>query len=56
MPFIDLGGRMLDSGVNPQALVRTENWLGLVLFLLLCIFVYVDCRRAKPELAVGELG
>lgn len=56
MPFIDLGGRMLDSGVNPQALVRTENWLGLAFFLLLCIFVYFDCRRAKPELAVGELG
>ncbi len=26
----------------------SANWLGLFAFLLLCTFVYIDCRRAKP--------
>jgi hypothetical protein len=56
MPFIDISGRMIDAGVNPDGLARTENWLGLLLFLALCTFVYFDCRRAKPELGEGELG
>ena len=53
MPFLDISGRMLDAGVNPEHLVRTQNWVGLLLFLGLCIFVYFDCRQAKPELAEG---
>ena len=53
MPFLDMSGRMIDSGVDPEALARTENWVGLLLFLALCVFVYFDCRRAKPELAEG---
>ncbi len=53
MPFLDCSGWMIDSGVDPEALARTENWLGLVLFLALCVFVYFDCRRAKPELGEG---
>jgi len=56
MPFLDCSGRMIDAGVDPAALARTENWLGLLLFLGLCVFVYLDCRRAKAELGVGELG
>ena len=56
MPFLDLSGRWLDGGADPSALARTQNWLGLILFLLLCTFVYFDCRRAKPELGEGELG
>ena len=56
MPFLDVGGRMIDGGVNPEGLARFENWLGLILFLALCVFVYFDCRRAKPELGEGELG
>jgi hypothetical protein len=56
MPFLDMGGRMIDGGVNPEGLARFENWLGLILFLALCVFVYFDCRRAKPELGEGELG
>ncbi|MFH1730876.1 MAG: OPT/YSL family transporter, partial [Planctomycetota bacterium] len=57
MPFLDCSGRMIDGGVEPEALARIENWLGLVLFLGLCVFVYFDCRRAKPELGEGgELG
>jgi hypothetical protein len=53
MPFLDMSGHMLDWGVNAEALARTENWVGLVLFLALCVFVYFDCRRAKPELGEG---
>lgn len=58
MPFLDLGGRMAGAtDESAVALARTQNWLGLILFLALCVFVYFDCRRAKPELAEGgELG
>ena len=49
MPFLDISGRMRDGGVDPEGLARTENWLGLVLFLALCVFVYFDCLRAKPS-------
>ena len=53
MPFLDMSRRMLDAGVNPEQLTRTQNWLGAILFVLLCVFVYFDCRRAKAELAEG---
>ncbi|MEW6250664.1 MAG: OPT/YSL family transporter [Planctomycetota bacterium] len=53
MPFLDVSGRMIDAGADPESLARTQNWVGAVLFLLLCLFVYLDCRRAKPELAAG---
>ncbi|MFH1747801.1 MAG: OPT/YSL family transporter [Planctomycetota bacterium] len=53
MPFLDMSARMIDAGVDPAFLARTQNWLGAVLFLALCIFVYFDCRRAKPELGEG---
>ena len=56
MPFLDLSGRWLDGGGDPGRLARIENWVGLILFLALCLFVYFDCRRAKPELGAGELG
>ncbi|UCF33875.1 MAG: OPT/YSL family transporter [Phycisphaerales bacterium] len=56
MPFLDMSGRMIDGGVNPESLARVENWLGLILFALLCIFVYFDCLRAKKEEAGPELG
>ena len=53
MPFLDMSGRMLDGGMDPATLARTQNWLGLILFLGLCAFIYFDCRRAKAELAEG---
>lgn len=56
IPFFDISGRLIDAGVDPEGLVRTENLIGLLLFLALCVFVYFDCRRARPELGVGELG
>jgi hypothetical protein len=56
MPFLDLSGRMLDGGVDGESLARFENWLGLILFLALCVFVYFDCRRAKVELGETEIG
>jgi hypothetical protein len=48
MPFLDVSGRMIDRGVNPDTLARVQNWLGLVIFLALCVFVFWDCLRAKP--------
>jgi uncharacterized oligopeptide transporter (OPT) family protein len=53
MPFLDMSGHMIDWGANPESLARIENWLGLLFFLGLCVFVYLDCRRAKPELGEG---
>ena len=53
MPYMDVSGRMIDAGVDPAGLARTQNWLGAALFLALCVFVYFDCRRAKPELGEG---
>ncbi len=53
MPFLDMSGRKIVSGADPAELARTQNWVGLLLFLALCVFVYFDCRRAKPELAEG---
>jgi putative OPT family oligopeptide transporter len=53
MPFLDVSGRLVDAGVDPGDLARYQNWLGLILFLALCVFVYFDCRRAKPELGQG---
>jgi hypothetical protein len=49
MPFLDCSGRVIDGGVNPESLARTQNWLGLILFIGLCVFMYFDCRRAKPS-------
>jgi uncharacterized oligopeptide transporter (OPT) family protein len=49
MPFLDVSHRIIDSGTNPDSLARTETWLGLVLFLALCVLVYFDCLRAKPS-------
>ncbi len=49
MPFFDMSGRMIDGGVNPESLARIENWLGLALFVALCLFVFWDCLRAKPS-------
>lgn len=57
MPFLDISGRLVDGSSDPASLARNQNWLGLILFLALCVFVYFDCRRAKPELGEGgELG
>lgn len=55
MPFLDMSGRMIDAGVNPESLARVENWLGLILFLGLCVFVFWDCCRAKPEETLSDL-
>jgi OPT family oligopeptide transporter len=48
MPFLDISGHLLDRGVSPDKLARVKNWLALVMFLLLCAFLFWDCMRAKP--------
>ena len=55
IPFLDTSGRMIDGGVNPESLVRTENLIGLVMFVALCVFVYWDCLRAKPDAEAPEI-
>jgi putative OPT family oligopeptide transporter len=57
MPALSLGGKLVEAGVAVERLARVQNWVGGLLFLALCLFVYLDCRRAKPELGEGgELG
>ena len=34
-------------GTGPAA-EASMNWAGLIMFLLLCFFVFIDARRAKP--------
>ncbi len=46
MPALDFGRRVLGSG---DSALRAQNWLGLIAFVLLCLFVYLDCRNAKPS-------
>lgn len=53
MPYLDVSGRLVDSGTDPAALARFGNWLGLIMFLSLCVFVYFDCRRTKAEEDAG---
>lgn len=53
MPALDLSGALVDGGTDPVGLARLQNWLGLLLFAALCVFVYLDCRRAKAELGEG---
>lgn len=47
MTALDVSRRLLDGGWTPESLVRFANWGGLIGFTALCLFVYVDCRRAK---------
>jgi putative OPT family oligopeptide transporter len=46
---IDFAQRRVAAGADPAALAQSTNWLGLVAFVVLCLFVYWDCRRARPE-------
>ncbi|RMF76499.1 MAG: peptide transporter [Acidobacteria bacterium] len=53
LPAIDISRHLVRGGVDAAGLARVENWLGLLFFLGLCVFVYWDCRRASKELAEG---
>ncbi|MHC4696955.1 MAG: OPT family oligopeptide transporter [Planctomycetota bacterium] len=55
MPFFDVSGRLIDGGTNAVWLTRLENLAGLVMFLALCLFVYWDCLRAKPDVDAPEI-
>jgi putative OPT family oligopeptide transporter len=55
MPFLDMSGRLVDAGTDPEWLARFNNLLGFVLFVLLCVFVYWDCRRAKVDEEAPEI-
>ncbi|MBU0718545.1 MAG: OPT/YSL family transporter, partial [Planctomycetes bacterium] len=55
MPFLDCSGRMIDSGVDAEWLARLQNFLGLIMFVALCLFVFWDCLRAKPDANAPEI-
>lgn len=47
MKWIQIPPRLLSSGWTAEGVEAFTNWLGLIMFLALCLFAYVDCRRAK---------
>jgi putative OPT family oligopeptide transporter len=49
MLALDMSARRIAGGASPEALAQMNNWVGVLAFLALCLFVYVDCRRARPE-------
>ncbi|QDV91018.1 OPT oligopeptide transporter protein [Phycisphaerae bacterium RAS2] len=53
MPWLDMPRRWLETATSPEDLARYTNTLGLVAFLVLCLLVYLDCRRAKPGASTG---
>jgi uncharacterized oligopeptide transporter (OPT) family protein len=50
LEVVNFGDKLEFEG-SPSA-----NWLGLILFLALCVFVYWDCRTAKPAETAGGPG
>lgn len=49
MPWLDVGRRIIANGTDPVEWARIHNWLGLMMLAGLSLFVYLDCRRAKPS-------
>ena len=54
MDAIDSSRWLQAAGMTPEGVGRLGNWLGLVLLLLLCAFVYWDSRRAKDPARAAE--
>ncbi len=46
---IDVPGMLIRGGSDPAVVGGTLNWLGAIAFLLLCVFIFWDSRRAKAE-------
>lgn len=49
MNWLDFTQSRVDAGTSPDAVARAHNWLGLAAFVVLCLFVCWDCRRARPD-------
>lgn len=47
MESLNVPARRIMGGSDPDAVCRFGNWLGLGVFLALCVFVYYDACRAK---------
>ena len=47
---MDVLSALINGGSDPADLGRTFNWIGVVAFLVLCLFIFVDSRRARPEI------
>ena len=54
MDALDMLSSMINSGSDPAALGRMFNWFGLFAFLALCLFMYLDSRRARPAPVAEE--
>jgi OPT family oligopeptide transporter len=51
---IDIQAALIRGGQSPEEMGRLFNWLGVVAFLALCVFIWWDSRRAKPEPATED--
>lgn len=47
--WLNVPARMIHNGGDPEYVCRLGNWLGLIVFLLLCLYTYWDSRRAKAQ-------
>jgi hypothetical protein len=45
---INVKQMLIDGGRDPIDVARMLNWLGVVAFVVLCLFIFFDSRRAKP--------
>jgi OPT family oligopeptide transporter len=45
---LDMPARWIDAGKDKEEVLRFGNWLGPIMFLALCLFVFFNARRAKP--------
>lgn len=44
---LDVPAALVRRGLDPAAVARAGNWLGLAAFTALCLFIYADSRRAR---------
>jgi OPT family oligopeptide transporter len=45
---LDVQGILIRAGASPESIAQRFNWYGVIAFLALCLFIFIDSRRARP--------
>ena len=53
--MIDIPAGIIMNGRDPESVGRMFNWFGMIAFLLLCLFIFWDSRRAKADAAGPDI-